>query len=1506
MSQYYNLSHPQKRILQMEEYFSNTPINNITGITFFEGQIDITVLDKAINLMIKSNDGVRLRLFKKDGKVKQYVYPYEYKKLDVYDFFNDKDGYEEWLSIFNSKLFNIFNSDLYYAAIIKNPNGKIGFYYRFHHIITDAWSTAAATSMAVEIYTSLKNNKEYNFSRPSYTEYILSEENYKKSLRYERDKTFWNEQFKDIPDVVGLSQKTLNSLDVCAKRKTFKLSTELTNEILNFSKESSISNFNLMFGVLAILTNRYTNKKDFTLGTVVLNRTKREKDMQGMFITTLPIKFQVDSNSNFMEFLQYSKSIWYKCLKHEKFPYDELLSELREKNSSIDKLYNVVMSYQNAKVVTECNGEKHMPKWLFNNTTSESLIIHINDRASEGQFIIDYDYQTQAFDEWEINNIHNHLIEILKDGMRVPEKNINKLNMLLDTEKSEIIKMLSNSKSSFPKELVIHEIFEEMVEKFPDKVAISLGEKRLTYNELNEKANIMAHVLKKYGVERETIVGILLNKSIEMVISILGILKAGGTYLPIDVDYPNDRQEYMLHDSGTKILISESIYYSSIKYDGKVISIDEELKKSYEIENIEINNKPNDAAYIIYTSGSTGKPKGVMITHRNVVRLMKNEYFQFDFNEDDIWTVAHSFCFDFSVWEMYGALLYGGQLVVVPKEIVVNPAAFLKVLKDNNVTVLNQTPQSFYSLSNKVVEDNLKSLKVRYVIFGGESLSPIKLRKWREIYKKTKLINMYGITETTVHVTFKELSDNDIELNVSNVGKPIPTLSMYLMDRNLNVQPFNVPGEICVSGEGVAKGYLNRPELNKEKFVVNPLNEKEILYRSGDLGRLLPTGDVEYLGRIDKQIKIRGFRVELGEIENKLLDISYIKDAVVLCKVDANGSNILCAYVSASKKLNISDIREQLLETLPLYMIPSYYVQLEKIPCTSNGKVDRKVLLEIEDYLHAESEYEEAKDYVEEKLVEAWCSVLKIKEIGRNDNFFDLGGDSIKAIQITSRLQRYNLKLDVKYLLKYPILCEVSKYVEKIDIVEIDQGPVIGEVPLTPIQIEFFENNKEGINHFNHEVLLKCKDNLDENYVKKVFKKIIEHHDALRMKYIIENEKVIQVNSNVGSVVCDLKVFDLQSSKDCLKDIEEISREINKSIKLDKGPLVKLGIFNTNEGDFILIAIHHLVVDGVSWRIILEDFENALSKANSKEKIQFQNKTTSFKEWSNKLQCYANEEELCNEIEYWSYITNKNVKEIAVDNYIEHREMNNSKSISTVIPKEETELLLYESNKAFKTEINDLLISALVLSIDQWTGLNRFFINMESHGRTLDFEGVDISRTVGWFTATYPLYVEYNNEELSNFISEIKETIRKVPNKGIGYGILKYLSSREERNKVNFDIHPQISFNYLGQVDNSINTDTFTNSDFVLRGSFGDKINCSYNLDINVITVDCELKVIISYNDMEYNSTSIKELAELYKNNLITIIEYCVAREQVAYTLSDFSDSDLSQDELDEISSLFS
>lgn len=742
------------------------------------------------------------------------------------------------------------------------------------------------------------------------------------------------------------------------------------------------------------------------------------------------------------------------------------------------------------------------------------------------------------------------------------------------------------------------------------------GEKKLSYTELNGRANQLARVLRGKGVKPDSIVGIMVERSPEMIVGILGILKAGGAYLPLDPEYPANRIKYMMENSGTSILLTQSGVGKETEFKGVTLYLEDENLYTGEQINLGRLSRPKDLAYIIYTSGTTGKPKGAMIEHKNVVRLMFNDRMQFEFNEKDVWTMFHSFCFDFSVWEMYGALLYGGKLVIVPKLVAQDTEEYLKLLKREKVTVLNQTPTAFYNMVDKELRYNEKELGIRYVIFGGEALKPIMLKDWRKKYPQTKLINMYGITETTVHVTYKEITEYQIKLNISNIGKPIPTLTTYIMDKNMKLLPAGVAGELCVGGDGVGRGYLNNSELTEQKFVQNPYKAGERLYKSGDMARLLPDGDMEFLGRIDHQVKIRGFRIELGEIENQLLKHPRVKETVVVAKEDSQGGKYLCAYLAGEEELTTLELREHLSKDLPDYMIPSYFIQLERLPLNPNGKIDRKALPEPDGNINTGTEYIAPADEVEEKLAILWKEILKVDRIGVNDNFFELGGHSLKAVNLVSRVHKeFNVEIPLREVFKAPTIAGIAKYIKgaKENIYSsIKPAPEKEYYPMSSAQKRLYVLNQlegSGVT-YNMPGIMTVEGCIDRKRFEEAFRKLVKRHESLRTSFqMIEGEPVQKVNKDA-----ELKIVYRESGEG---KAEDIVREFVRPFELDKAPLLRVELVEeAEEKNLLLFDMHHIISDGVSMDILVREFAGLYEgRALPELKIQYKD----FSQWQNQL-----------------------------------------------------------------------------------------------------------------------------------------------------------------------------------------------------------------------------------------------------------------------------------------------
>lgn len=1027
----YELTNPQKSIWNTELFYNGSNINNICGtINLFE-PLDFDVLKQTLSLIIAENDNFHTNIIIKDGSAYQYFEKDINYNIDVIEI-NEKGDLKKLEKEIISHVFDVLNSDLFDIKIFKYPDLTGGVIVNIHHLIADSWTLGLIAKEIVSKYYCIYNKQPIEPSKNSYVDYISSEKKHINSTRFKKDKEFWQNYLKNRPDTITIPSFNYNSskdISFDANRKIFNIDSQFVKKMNNFCHSYNISLFNFLMAIYSIYIGRINSSNDFIIGTPILNRTSvSQKNTMGMFINTIPVRIKIKDDISFNDFLNDLAINFTSIYRHQKYSYQYILEDLRKEDSKIPNLYQVLLSYQITKIRTD-DDMKYTSDWNFNGCISDDFDIHFFDLNDSGDINIAYDYKLSKYTENDVNQIHSRILYIISQIIENPKISLKDISIATPQELCKILELSSTSDCAYPSNKTISELFEEQVNLTPDNIAIKFKDSSMTYDELNKKSNQVAYFLRNLGIRSNDVVAIRLNKSIEMVVGILGILKAGGCYLPIDLSYPQERVSFMLKDSSAKLFLTNKLHQKDLEIPIDCYLLD--MTNNNEIYTNDINNlrcinSPEDLIYIIYTSGSTGVPKGVMLSHKNVVRLIKNDNFQFNFNENDIWTMFHSVAFDFSVWELYGALLYGSKLILVPESTAKDPNEFLQLLRNEKVTVLNQTPTYFYNLLDRELLNEDCSLCVRYIIFGGEALKPNLIKPWKDKYNFTKLINMYGITETTVHVTFKELTDNDLLSSNSNIGKPIPTLKVYVMDKYLNILPYGVEGEMCISGLGVCKGYLNRPELNKDRFVKNPYNPDEILYRSADDAVLTSDGDLHYIGRIDNQVKIRGFRIEIGEIETKLLKHPKINKCVVLPKKNNDLDSYLVAYVVMDEKVSVSDLKNYISKLVPEYMVPNFFVFLENLPLTSNGKVDRKALLNMEVKIEKKKKYVAPRNDFEEAFQNILEKTINIKHIGIDDNILELGADSLTLMQITIELLEKNYIVNIQDIYELKTIREIS------------------------------------------------------------------------------------------------------------------------------------------------------------------------------------------------------------------------------------------------------------------------------------------------------------------------------------------------------------------------------------------------------------------------------------------------------------------------------------------------
>jgi tyrocidine synthetase-3 len=910
-----------------------------------------------------------------------------------------------------------------------------------HHLIHDGWTQGVLLKEFLQLFRAFRKGEPSPLPELplQYADFCVWQRKYMKGERLNRHLNFWRKKLQELPPLLELPTNRTRPSIMSGKGALNRLSlnSELSEKLNVFSSEKGTTLFMTMLAVFKVLLFRDTGIKDLCVGTGLANRRLKETEgMLGMMINTLALRTEIQGRLSFNLCLERIKATCLEAYEYEDTPFEKVVEALQpERSLSYTPIFQVMFSFMDTphedlnlpdmEIIVE-DSHNRSSKFDLN-----IVVIPIADHQQRGnwrEILIDWEYNTDIFDPGMMDGMCDQYRSLLENMIRFPDKPILSFPIITEEERKKIIYEWNDSAARYPDEKVIHQILEEMVEKYPEKSALSMENKEITFKEFSNRSQHICMKLTQEGVFTDEIIGIIAEPSVEMVIGILGILKSGAAYLPIDPQYPTDRILYMVEDTGTDMLLRTDNIVIPKEYKGRALYISrviqEPLHRSPTSPQHRIN--PGNLAYIIYTSGTTGRPKGVLIQHRNVVRLLYHDSFLFDFNPKDTWTLYHSFCFDFSVWELFGSLLYGGQLQVVTKTENQDPGLFRDLLIKKKVTILNLTPSAFYQLSDWELKNPGKQLNLRYIIFGGDALSPGRLKKWKEKYSGTRLINMFGITETTVHVTFKELGAKEIQDNISNIGKSLPTLCTYIVDQEMGLMPIRAKGEMLICGKGLGRGYLNQVELTGEKFIPDPFQTGSKVYCSGDWGRYMENGDIEYIGRIDNQVKIRGYRIELAEIEKWINTHKKIKQAVVLATGDLgeqqkgeqgiSGDRYLYAYIVSDKKIDELELREYLLEKLPAYMVPARFFQIENIPLTVNGKKDYTSLLKV---LVKRKKEKGGKptNQTEEKLAAIWKQTLGLEEVGIQENFFNIGGDSIKVMKLVNAInEKFMVQLRVSDL----------------------------------------------------------------------------------------------------------------------------------------------------------------------------------------------------------------------------------------------------------------------------------------------------------------------------------------------------------------------------------------------------------------------------------------------------------------------------------------------------------
>ncbi|PNJ95094.1 non-ribosomal peptide synthetase [Cylindrospermopsis raciborskii C04] len=1026
------LSFSQSRLWFLDLLEKENAAYNISVAFRLEGDLNVDALQESWQNIIQRHEVLRTTFDNVQGSPIQIVHDWSELKLTIrnlscLDFQTQQETLRKSIQEVVITPFNLNQLPLLRIHLYQLSADVSVLLLVIHHIIADGWSLGVMVKELSLFYTAIcqRNIPSIPPLSIQYGDFANWQREVFQKTQLPIQLAYWKQKLTGANQILELPTDYPRSPipSYQGSAVNFAINPQTTQEFKKLCESQGATLFMGLLAVFSILLMRYSGQEDLLIGTPIANRNRKQtEDLIGFFVNTLVIRNNLSGNPNFINLLSITKEETLQAYAHQDVPFEKIVEEINpQRNLSQHPLFQVMFVWQNAPMNKLELPNLQLSPWRLEQRLAKfdlTLLMTETEQGIDGT----WEYRTDLFAPETINRMIGHFETLLKGIIAEPQKPITHLPILTSHEKNQLLFQWNQTQFEYPlyqQNKCLHQLFELQVEKTPNNVAVVFKNQSLTYFQLNQRANQLAHYLQAKGIGPETLVGVCLERSEQLIISILAVLKAGGAYVPIDPAYPSDRLEFLFQDSGIVLLITQRKVISQLPECGAEIIILEDIAKQIEGNNSQtpaVNILPENAAYVIYTSGSTGKPKGCIVTHANVIRLFNSTTTWFNFHSEDIWTLFHSYAFDFSVWEMWGGLLYGGQVVVVPHWTVRSPKDFLQMLATHKVTVLNQTPSAFKQIIS-VVQQKPEKLSLRYVIFGGEALELADLQPWIELYgdMQPELINMYGITETTVHVTYRPITQKDIINNLnyraSVIGQSIPDLELYILDENLDPTPIGVAGEIYIGGAGVTRGYLQQPGLTAQRFIphVHSKNPGSRLYRSGDLARHLPDGEIQYLGRADQQIKIRGFRIELGEIEAVLAQHPNVLNAVVVVSGDSSATNSLIAYyVSTEKQFTSSGVlRDFLKEKLPDYMIPNSFIVLDHLPMTPNGKIDRKLLagLNINRTFDAH-QHVSPRTLLEYKLVEIWEEILQVRPIGVTENFFDLGGHSLLAIRLIAAIEQ--------------------------------------------------------------------------------------------------------------------------------------------------------------------------------------------------------------------------------------------------------------------------------------------------------------------------------------------------------------------------------------------------------------------------------------------------------------------------------------------------------------------
>ena len=1469
------LSSVQRRLWALEHLQGEFSAYVMSGAVEIRGVVDPHALEAAFQHLISRHEVLRTAFVLVDSEPRQVVLaevPFRLEQVDL----SGAGSREERLAAAHARVareavapFELTRGGLIRAVLLRLEPTTHVFVLSLHHLVGDGWSHGVLLEEIVTCYRALLRGE-----RPAleplelhYKDVAAWQEQALSGPAAQPHRDYWLERLGGEVPVLELPTDRTRPAVTSFRGEVHRMELDraLTEGLYALCRQQGVTLFMGLMVAVRTLLSRYSGQQDFVLGTVVAGRAHPALERQlGPYLNVLALRETLRPEESFIDLMRRVRQGTLEAFEHQNYPFDTLVEELRlTRDPSRSPLFDVMLVVQDGdRSSPELEGARLLPFGGESGAGKFDLTFNVTPLA--GTVEVRIEYRPDLFSEARIARMAGHLRTLLRHAVREPACALRSLELLTPTERAMFTPQPSSEPVDGRLESTLPELFERQARATPDHVAIIEGEERLSYAELDRRATTIAwHLRGTLGLAEGRVVGVMVPRGIHATAAQLGILKAGGVYLPLEPELPEARLRHMVADSRCGAILTDASGMRRLgTWEGTARVNLDALGPDTRVSLPERTRRPGDAAYIIYTSGSTGVPKGVECHHRGLINTALEQIEGFRITPESRVLQFASLAFDASMSEVWTALLSGAALVVVGRGVIEDTAAFTAYLETHGVTVATLPPVYLSTLERHALPT------VKTLVTAGEAPNAQDARHYA---RAKRYINAYGPAECSVCVTMHEVKAGEAEGPIA-VGRPLRNVGVVVVDAGLNALPAGVVGEVCVTGVGVARGYLGREDLTAERFVEHA--EYGRLYRTGDKGRWREDGALEYVGRGDEQVKVRGQRVEVEEVRRKLLEYAGVEEAVVVARTGAGGVELV-GYVVGGQGVKADEVRRWLGQALPAAMVPARMRVVEKLPLTGNGKVDKKALLQADEQPEAVVEQREAGTKEEEVLARVWREVLGRPQVGWRENYFELGGDSIKAIRMAARLKQEGWKLEVRQVFMHPTLEEMARQVKPQGKQEGDRPEAKGEVELTAVQKWFASKVKgEERHHFNNAVMMKVEGPVEAGALRKALVKVAEQHEALRLRWRQEAGEVRQeyAGAEAARQLGEGLVEGRVEGEGWREELEREAEKLQRSLDLEKGPVARMGLYATPQGARVVWVVHHVAVDAVSWSVLVEDLASAYTQALRGEAPVLPARTASFQSWSLALRRHAASAEVAAEAPYWATVD----AEVRRLEPLPMRrgqapERTREAAHEVALSEEETALLRRVAVRLGALGMNGLLVTGLARAFHSWTGMPQLALAVEGHGRDAFAGDLDVSRTVGWFTSLYPVVIglqpRVNPQEQ---LRSVLRTLRGAARRGLSYGLLRYLSPPGESR---LEAEPPIGFNYLGESQGEESSGVFSEASESTGASRDPRLARLRPLEMDALVRDGQLRLRLAYDAGAFSETIMNALAEGTLREALTLAQ---------------------------------